>query len=619
MISKVQFSNYKSYRESTVVEFGPGVNVIVGQNNAGKTALAEMVSFRAGVAPHRGLKTVPTRATPHIPPTPVIVIFQFTQAELLDMLREIGPILYMPVTEAVTLFDQFLTAGTGAQVAEAQVEYNLQTAQFTAVQSSVLGNVQLVNSMSMQAVRYDFLPSSARPVAVRNSVTMVDPNAMVPARIAQILRGRVYGFRAERLNIGESPISWITTLSPDASNLAQVLNALQSSNPTLWERFLGFVRNVLPQVTLVTVPPSPINPGQVRILVWPHDPATARDDLAVTLTESGTGIGQVLAALYVVVTSDVPRTIVIDEPQSFLHPGAVRRLFDVFRLHPQHQYIITTHSPSAVSAAAPTTLTLVRADAGESHAEQLNPAETRDLRKLLHDVGARLSDVFGADRILWVEGRTEEVCFPLIMAAQSGMPASATIVLGVRDTGSFARPNAAAVFELYKRLSHGPRLLPPAVGFIFDREGRKPTERADLSRQSGGRIRFTHRRMYENYILNPAAIASVVNQIEGFTPEPVAEAIIADWIQANKWERRYIGRTVPEAERTEERWLAEVDGGRLLSGVFAALSEERSTYDKVEHGYGLTAWVCQHDPEAMAEISTMIAGLLRDGATAVTA
>ena len=32
-------------------------------------------------------------------------------------------------------------------------------------------------------------------------------------------------------------------------------------------------------------------------------------------------------------------------------------------------------------------------------------------------VGARLSDVFGMDNIIWVEGETDEECFPMIFRA----------------------------------------------------------------------------------------------------------------------------------------------------------------------------------------------------------
>src|SRR5205807_6323603 len=60
---------------------------------------------------------------------------------------------------------------------------------------------------------------------------------------------------------------------------------------------------------------------------------------------TGTGVGHVIAMMYVLVTAEEPRIILIDEPQSFLHPRAVRRLIGVFKLMPEHQFIISTHSP----------------------------------------------------------------------------------------------------------------------------------------------------------------------------------------------------------------------------------------------------------------------------------
>lgn len=75
--------------------------------------------------------------------------------------------------------------------------------------------------------------------------------------------------------------------------------------------------------------------------MWPVRKDTEREDLAVRLVDSGTGVGQTLGILTVVVASE-PSTIVIDEPQSFLHPGAIRRLFDVLRCYPQHQYVVVT-------------------------------------------------------------------------------------------------------------------------------------------------------------------------------------------------------------------------------------------------------------------------------------
>jgi hypothetical protein len=54
-------------------------------------------------------------------------------------------------------------------------------------------------------------------------------------------------------------------------------------------------------------------------------------------------------------------------------------------------------------------------------------------------------------------------------------------------------------------------ILPPNLGFIFDREARSDQEREDLEQHSGGRATLMKRRMYENYLLNPHAIAHVAS------------------------------------------------------------------------------------------------------------
>jgi len=193
-----------------------------------------------------------------------------------------------------------------------------------------------------------------------------------------------------------------------------VLHRLQSGNPVRFRRFNEHVSIIFPEIKGITVPPGPTG-DQVQILVWSIDPNTEREDLAIPLSESGTGIGQVLAMLYVLLTAEYPRTIIIDEPQSFLNPGAVRKLLEILKQYSQHQFIITTHSPEIVSLVNPQTLFLLRKVEAETMITQLDSAEAQDQKLLLSEVGARLSDVFGADNILWVEGATEEVSFPLIV------------------------------------------------------------------------------------------------------------------------------------------------------------------------------------------------------------
>lgn len=348
--------------------------------------------------------------------------------------------------------------------------------------------------------------------------------------------------------------------------------------------------------------------SQVRILVWTINPDTERTDLAVPLSESGTGIGQVLAMLYVVLTSNESRTIIIDEPQSFLHPGAVRKLLEILKSYPQHQFIITTHSPTAVTAVNLKTLLLIRRRESESVTKVIDVSETHELRNFLLEVGARLSDVFGADNILWVEGRTEELCFPLILEKVIDQPLFGTQIIGVQQTGDFEGKHSKTVFEIYTRLSTGRGLLPDAIDFIFDREGRTEREQEDLKRQGNGKVVFLKRRMYENYLLNPDAISFVLLQADLSGQTSVTSQDVLQWLQINGLDKRYVVQA--SAVPLDSQWLEDVHGALVLEGLFSSLSDNRVSFNKVGHGVALTEWIVDNAPSDFVELTELIKTVL---------
>ncbi|MGH7495731.1 MAG: AAA family ATPase, partial [bacterium] len=189
--------------------------------------------------------------------------------------------------------------------------------------------------------------------------------------LANNLRHMIYLFNVERLNISQHQISPRLELLPNAANLAQVLHYLHTSNPNQFDRLTRLINTILPEIKAITIPP--IDGSSARILVWSIERDSERADLAIPLSESGTGIGQVLAILFVAVTSTLRRTIIIDEPQSFLHPGAIRKLLDILQCKfSQHQYIITTHSPVAITAIELQKVLLVRKEDEESRIEPID-------------------------------------------------------------------------------------------------------------------------------------------------------------------------------------------------------------------------------------------------------
>ncbi len=593
-IASFQIESYKSFRSTPEIPLTQGFNVIVGQNNVGKTALVEALSLRFGANQHRSLKAVPVRNAPIPGASMVALSFHLSRDEVFGYLPRLGN-FYVPLQSG--------TNPSGAAQA------------LTAIPETTTLKVVSVNGSAATA-QFVGLPFGASPgqsallrvnpqgaiETTSDTIYGVDENLRFEMLLARLAKDeRVYAFSAERFRVWRSPSGPGTVLRSDAANLPEVLENLQGRNPHRFARLGHYVRTVFPVVQSVSV--RPVENNYVEILIWTTDPQTERDDLAVTLAESGTGIAQVLALLYVVLTADFPQVILIDEPQSFLHPGAVRKLIEILKQHPQHQFIITTHSPTAVTAADPDALLLLRLDGAETVIERLDVSQAESLRRFLAEIGARLSDVFGADNILWVEGRTEEECFPKILH-QRGRLLRGTAIVGVVRTGDFESRRSEMTVQIYERLSAGGGLLPPAIAFIFDREGRTAAEQEDLRRRGRGKVHFTPRRMYENYLLNPAAIATIASNTAGFRDPPVTEDEVREWLERNGWDGRYF-ETMP-SERTHDVWLREVRGAKILADLFSQLSEQRVVYDKVRHGVALTEWLLEHVPEDLREVGELI-------------
>ena len=595
-IASFRIENYKSFRTTDTVSLTSGFNVIVGQNNVGKTALVEALSLAAPNTPHRSLAALPTTLTPLRGDSLTEVIFRLDDIELRDLLRDVvSQPRYLPIRpdmnpqQSVQAFENLIGAANDLR----------STFQGGGLSQAFFQNYARVDGGNINAVQFDVGPQG---IVAMGGAVGAQRGACCDFQLAVHLQRRVYAFKAERLNIGSCHFGTNVVLQQDARNLAEVLNNLQA-DPVGFDELNQLFSLIFPSVKRVTI--RSLTNDQVEILIWTVPPDTRRLDLAMPLSACGTGLGQVLAMLYVVLTSQQPRTILIDEPQSFLHPGAVRKLIEILGSHQQHQFIVTTHSPTALLAADLGTVLRLRVDEGQTIIDRLDVAQSRDLRLILADVGARLSDVFGADNILWVEGQTEELCFPKV-AAKHHILLRGTTIIGVVQTGDFEGRRSAMTIEVYRRLSETTGLLPPAVGFVFDREDRTAREQDDLKRY--GNVHFLPRRMYENYLLDPSAIAAVAGSIQGFSDPPIADHDAEAWIDSHRWDPKYFD-PLP-VERDHDTWLREVRGGRLLTDLFSELSEQRVRYDKVRHGVAMTDWLLANTPQHLSDISELVARAL---------
>ena len=593
--------NYKGFDDSGLITFGQHFNIITGQNNSGKTALFECLDkSRFTDKPHRSVAQKESVLNPY---SSVEIEVRFSGRELRkDFLSQNAFMFSMDlggytIPEAKSKLDALFNYDS--------ILVNLKARQNLGWQAGIPQSGSELPSRA-QSNRFHFIPSADRQNYEING-PLQGGEDQVCSILGAAVNNSLYVFRAERLNVGVSGIDVRQPLQQNAANLASCLLHLQA-NSWRFKTFVDLVNIVFPSVLAVSV--EPVGSQQAEIYLWNISPETGRDDLKIKLIDSGTGIGQVLAILYVVLESSSTKTIIIDEPNSFLHPSASRKLLSILQ-DCNHQYIISTHAPEIISGTKPDTFYLVRWDSTHSKLESLTAGSVSEIKAALSEVGVRLSDLFGADQIVWVEGQTEERCVPLLMAAAGLHLPPGVGVVPVLHTGDFEgkRSRARMAFEIYGRLSSANALVPPSIAFIFDREGRTQQEIDDLKRQGGGRVFVLPRMMYENYLLDGEAIAALVNthSNEG----PIVASQIAFWIEKNGGSEKYVSKTLGDRVG-EPEWYQNVHAAKLLEDLFSELTQAKLEYRKTTHSVELTNWLLSNKSEFLLELLDFIRAVFDD-------
>lgn len=629
-ISKFRVHNYKCFLDSQELVFNPGINVIVGPNDVGKTALLEALSLGFSNVPHINVLEKNRDNLSYVELT-----ISMNKSELRNIIRQTKSRIEIPVPDYIA--DTYRHGGPIEMSLSKHFEDWLNVEEEIQIRMQIRNgqpqeNKRLIfdlysppqsdkSKTLVVTVHWQESGSFSSNIEVRQNRTAITQSKGENTQdlnkdIFIIIRNQTHVASATRFSKDRATSAPKPMLQEDGSNLAQVLGSMQSHvNRNRFELFNKIANDLFPAIKRVSV--KTLDKNELEMQVWTITDDIELEDYALPISKCGTGYATTLPLVCFMVTPE-QKCLLIDEPQAFLHPGAVRKLINKINFYNQHQYFIATHSPIIIIAAKSPTIVQLKRENGSTTGVSLTKDNLADLTKVLESVGARLSDVFGADYVLWVEGPTEEACFPIILETIAKKPLQNIQIVPLANTGDLEvklskeqkEKHLRMILNAYRKLSNGYTLLPSAIAFILDTEGKDEEKKKDLKKLSKKElIEFLPLRMYENYLFHWQAIADVINQFDidqsTYRQNPVTSQEVEDEI--NKNFDQLMSNEVVEIEvikkfkplelikpyekkeiKDQHDWLEKVNAGNLLSKIFSKLSDTRVEFSKTTHSIAIT-------------------------------
>ncbi len=218
--------------------------------------------------------------------------------------------------------------------------------------------------------------------------------------LTRIRRGTFF-LKHSRGGATPSPDTSHPRLHPDAANLAGGLEQLLSERPASFHVALqGFISSVLPDVGDVVVQRSG-PPGDLRAEVF-FESASG----CLPLAHLGGGVEQTLMIAVALLGEPEARLLLLEEPETHLHEAAQRRLLEQIQAHlGSKQLIVATHSPVFMNGFD---------DARVYHVEKVERLSTatpcvasRAQRRVLDSLEILPSTLLQTNCVIWIEGPTE--------------------------------------------------------------------------------------------------------------------------------------------------------------------------------------------------------------------
>jgi hypothetical protein len=367
-------------------------------------------------------------------------------------------------------------------------------ADFEVLQAGTLNSDQIdLGKASFQAnLSIDYTIAQAQTGARSATVAMFD---LVKRYFAQSFFFSPFRHAAPNLQVSETH-----RLSPDGGNLAQVLHTLRAGDSETFERIEAVLQQAVEGIGALQ---TPLTQGSTYVGFRKSGKPV------IPVTRMGGGIEQLLMIATVLETTGPDSPLFLEEPESHLHPGAQRYLFE--RVDDgARQVFISTHSPVFLDQARSSRVFRVELRAGRS--KVVPAADILAIGATLEDVGARRSDVLLSDAVLFVEGPADREILADWASRSAVDLASRNVAMISLGGAEHALRQAPIRSDLLHQVSAG---SPIPHLFVLDRDERPESQLRELRRRLPGKVEFLRLRELENYLLLPETLVATILERQG--------------------------------------------------------------------------------------------------------
>lgn len=562
-IIKVSVKNYKSIEDSGILELNSKINIFAGKNNTGKTSFIESVYILANSQLYDAIQ----------PQVNCFMEMEITKEDLkyLNHGAELGYIVnYFSKMEVTFSFYPGCVAINKVNVFDDEKE------EYVDIWVNKSVNEQ-INYVYGGPYNKGSFGDGRRPQFISNIMSLIKEKIVY-------INGTRHVPKNEQTGV-------VYNLNIDATNLHSFLYTLRNNNEEVFNKIKSEFINIFPDVRSInTNIDTSRNTNITLYFEGMSEP--------IALHDCGSGFTHVLILLCILFTGK-DRIVLFDEPHVFLHPSAEKAIYDLINETNYHQYFLTTHSPILINYPFNKNVFLIRKTNGVSKFDKFDK-----FQDILKDIGVQNSDFAFSDRVLFVEGKTEEYTVPMILnyfgLKQIGYNYKILDMNGTSNNFS-----KKTVMNSYKKnldlILNGVSNSPIPYKILIDKDERDEKKIREIKEQYGDKVLILERREYENYFLDCyKELSDVINEklVSGrFSPENIQEAIENILAEVKDF------TLYPKGHNNGP--LSDVIGSRVLNRLFENCGISFG-YDKVNDGVKIVTKVLEYSPEKLLPIKNIL-------------